>query len=247
MSDSITVTAECFGALESLMGADTVSIRMDPPHTAAHLISAAARQHPGAADLLSRTACARADTLLGADTALADGDRIALIPPVSGGQPDDRARHLTDTPLDLDALMAETEDEECGALVVFGGTVRLNNAGREVDSMDYSAYGPLAAKTLGDIETETREKFGVHACRIQHRTGRLGLGAVSVYIVVRALHRDAAFEAARDALEQLKARVAVWKNEYYADGTSAYLPGTEVVQPERPRGRAAGNNPESQS
>ena len=148
----------------------------------------------------------------------------------------DSARLAEQKDVRLHTHLAETEDETCGALVVFGGTVRLANQGREVASMDYSAYGPLAAATMADIETETIERFDVSACRIQHRTGRLGLGAVSVYIVVRAVHRDAAFEAARHALEELKARVAVWKNEHYADGSSAYLEGTEVVGPERPRG-----------
>jgi molybdopterin synthase catalytic subunit len=113
--------------------------------------------------------------------------------------------------------------------------------------MDYSAYGPLASKTLADIEAEAVEKFDAHACRIQHRTGRLGLGEVSVYVVVRAVHRDAAFEAARYALEELKARVAVWKNEYYADGSSAYLEGTEVPRPERPRGADDAREPGPQS
>ena len=234
MSDSITVHAECFGELAALMGADTVALRLGTPFTPAQLIDCAQQQYPSARDLLSRTACARGDTLLATDTPLADGDRVALIPPVSGGQADSH-RHLTDDPLDLDALMAETADDRCGALVVFGGTVRLNNAGREVESMDYSAYGPLAARTLADIEAEAMDKFEAHACRIQHRTGRLGLGEVSVYVVVRAVHRDAAFEAARYALEELKARVAVWKNEFYADGSSAYLEGKEVPQPERPR------------
>ncbi|MES1939747.1 molybdopterin synthase subunit MoaE [Salinisphaera sp. T5B8] len=235
MSDAITVNLECFGELEARMGAAALALPVSAPYTPAQLIAEAQRQFPGAADLLSRTACARGDTLLAADTPLADGDQVALIPPVSGGQPPADTAHLTAEPLDLDALMAETDNPECGALVVFGGTVRLNNAGREVTSMDYSAYGPLAARTLADIEAEAIEKFQAHACRIQHRTGRLGLGEVSVYVVVRAVHREAAFEAARYALEELKARVAVWKNEYYADGSSAYLEGTEVPQPERPR------------
>ena len=234
MSDSITVHAECFGELAALMGADTAALRLAAPCTPAQLIETAQQQYPRAHDLLSRTACARGDTLLAADTPLADGDRVALIPPVSGGQPTASA-HLSAEPLDLDALLTETEDDRCGALVVFGGTVRLNNAGREVESMDYSAYGPLAARTLADIEAETTDRFDAHACRIQHRTGRLGLGEVSVYVVVRAVHRDAAFAAARHALEELKARVAVWKNEFYADGSSAYLEGTEVPRPERPR------------
>lgn len=248
MSDTINITVECFGELERLMGAPSVQIALAAPYTPARLIVQAQQEHPGAADLLSRTACARGDALLGADATLAEGDTVALIPPVSGGQPEDASsRHLTAAPLDLDALMAETADDESGALVVFGGTVRLNNEGREVESMDYSAYGPLAAKTLAAIEAETIERFDARACRIQHRTGRLGLGEVSVYVVVRAVHRDAAFEAARHALEELKARVAVWKNEYYADGSCAYLEGTEVPRPERPRAAAGDNPSENQS
>ncbi|ROO23805.1 molybdenum cofactor biosynthesis protein MoaE [Salinisphaera japonica] len=143
--------------------------------------------------------------------------------------------HLTAEPLDLEALLAETEDETCGALVAFGGTVRLANAGKTVASMDYSAYGPLAARTMADIETETLDAFDIGHCRMIHRTGRLVLGEVSVYIVVRGVHRAPAFAAAEHALEELKARVAVWKNETYSDGSQAYLEGTELARPERSR------------
>lgn len=235
MSETIDITLECHGALTEHMDGETTTLSLTAPHTADHLLQHARQRWPDAAGLLARTACARGDTLLTPVSPLAHGDTIALIPPVSGGAPD-TAQHLTGAPLDLDALMAETEDERCGALAVFGGTVRLANDGREVVSMDYSAYGPLAARTLADIERETIDTFDIHACRVQHRTGRLELGEVSVYVVVRAVHRDPAFDAARHALEQLKARVAVWKNEHYADGSSAYLEGTEVPRPERPRG-----------
>ena len=236
MSDVLNITLECHCALTDQLGGDTVALALDAPHTVDHLIERLRERWPEAAGLLARTACARDDALLPPGSALVAGDRIALIPPVSGGAPATaQDKHLTAAPLDLDALMAETEDERCGALVVFGGTVRLSNAGRTVESMDYSAYGPLAARTMANIERETLEDFDIHACRLQHRTGRLGLGEMSVYVVVRAVHRTPAFEAARHALEELKARVAVWKNEYYSDGTSAYLEGTEVPVPERPR------------
>ncbi|HET7315050.1 molybdenum cofactor biosynthesis protein [Salinisphaera sp.] len=243
MAETIDVALECHGALTEYMGGDTVELALAAPYTIDHLLDRARTRWPDAAALLSRTACARGDLLLPPTAEVVDGDRIALIPPVSGGAPEaDSAAHLTDTPLELDALMAETEDARCGALVVFGGTVRLANAGGEVVSMDYSAYGPLAARTLADIERETIDAFDIQACRLQHRTGRLGLGDVSVYVVVRAVHRAPAFEAARHALEELKARVAIWKNEYYSDGTRAYLEGTEVPHPERPR-----NDPENPS
>lgn len=241
MPDTLDITLLCHGALSQQMGGESVPMTLAEPLTAAGLLAQAAERWPGAAGLLARTACARGDSLLAADDALFDGDHIALIPPVSGGEPagDEPAteRHLSAETLDLEALLSETADDHCGALVVFGGTVRLANNGREVESMDYSAYGPLAARTLADIEAETMTRFSAHACRIQHRTGRLGLGEVSVYVVVRAVHRHQAFDAASHALEELKARVAVWKNEYYADGSSAYLEGTEVAQPERHRDR----------
>lgn len=136
--------------------------------------------------------------------------------------------HLTEEALELADLLAETEDERCGALAVFGGTVRLTNKGQTVSSIDYSAYEPLAVKTLQDIECETIERFGVYQCRLTHRTGKLKLGELSVLVVVRAGHRPAAFDAARWAIDTLKERVPVWKLENYADGSSEYQHGVEL-------------------
>lgn len=136
---------------------------------------------------------------------------------------------LTDQPLDLDALLDATADPECGALVVFGGTVRLENNDREVSHIDYSAYPPLADKSLAEIEAETRARFGVPHCCLVHRTGSLAVGELSVLAVVRAAHRAEAFDAARYAMEELKRRVAVWKHEHYTDGESGYLEGYSVA------------------
>lgn len=139
-------------------------------------------------------------------------------------------QHLSEQPLDLDTLLQATADEQCGALVVFGGVVRLHNFGLEVTHIDYSAYPPLAQKTLSEIESETRDKFGVPHCRLVHRTGRLKVGELSVLAVVRAPHRGEAFDAARYAVEALKHRVAVWKHEHYSDGSCAYMEGCTVVE-----------------
>lgn len=138
--------------------------------------------------------------------------------------------YLIDETLDLAALLEETEDERCGALAVFGGTVRVDNEGRKVESIDYSAYEPLAVKTLQAIEAETKQRFAVHQCRLVHRTGKLKLGELSVLVVVRAGHRPEAFAAARWAIDTLKERLPVWKQEYYADGSSEYLKGNEIQQ-----------------
>lgn len=114
-------------------------------------------------------------------------------------------------PLDLAAVLAATEDPDCGALVVFGGTVRLDDG---VQQIDYTAYEPMAEKTLAEIERETCRTFGVKHCRVLHRLGAVALGELSVLVVVRAGHRPEAFEAARHAIDELKKRAPIWKEEH---------------------------------
>lgn len=140
--------------------------------------------------------------------------------------------YLQESPLDLDALLEETSDPECGAMVVFGGTVRLHNDGREVTRLDYSVYAPLAEKALADIERETEQRFGVTSCRIRHRIGELDIGELSVLVVVRAPHRGEAFEAARHAIDTLKHTVPIWKREEYSDGTHVFVQGCALHENE---------------
>lgn len=136
--------------------------------------------------------------------------------------------HLSDQPLSLDDLLTQTDDPSSGALVVFAGTVRNHNENRPVERIDYSAYAPLAERSMAEIETETLERYAITACRVCHRTGTLEIGDVSIYAVVRAAHRAEAFDAARWAVEALKHRVAVWKHEHYTDGDSGWLDGTAL-------------------
>lgn len=139
--------------------------------------------------------------------------------------------HLTTAPLDVLALIAETQEPSCGALALFVGTVRDHNEGRRVEAVTYEAYEPLAKRELAQIEREAREKHSVARCRVVHRLGRLAVGEASLVIVVRSAHRAAAFEAQRFAIEAVKARVPVWKHEHYLDGESRYLEGTPLVAP----------------
>ncbi len=136
---------------------------------------------------------------------------------------------LTEDPLEgelLQTLLTETADPEAGALVIFGGTVRFDG---RVQAIDYSVYAPLAIKTLRELETETLARFAdVRKLRIVHRTGLLAVGELSVLIVLRAGHRKQAFEAAQWAMDTLKARVPVWKQEHYTDGSKEFLPGTPL-------------------
>ncbi|MGH8530217.1 MAG: molybdenum cofactor biosynthesis protein MoaE [Nevskiales bacterium] len=139
--------------------------------------------------------------------------------------------HLTESALNIENLLTATAGPEAGALVVFGGTVRNLHEGRAVQAMSYTAYAPLAEKTLAEIEREAQERFDITQCRIVHRLGELALGELSVLVVVRAAHRDTAFAAARWAIDTLKQRVPIWKEEHYEDGASAHLEGVELNLP----------------
>ena len=141
-------------------------------------------------------------------------------------------RWILDAPLDLAPLLAETEDPACGALVVFVGTVRNENDGQPVEGMTYEAHVSMAEKVLRQIEDEVLNRFDVRRCRIQHRIGTLRLGEPSVIIVVRAAHRAAAYDASRYAIDQIKQRAPIWKEEHYVTGASRYLDGVPLIRKE---------------
>ena len=137
-------------------------------------------------------------------------------------------------PLSADSLIAEVGDTASGGIVVFRGRVRDQNEGRRVVCIDYEAHEAIAEKVLLEIEREAVERFSARACRIVHRLGRVAVGEDGVVVVALAVHRAAAFEAARYAIDELKVRAPIWKEEHYDAGDSRYLGGTPL---QRPRSR----------
>ncbi len=130
---------------------------------------------------------------------------------------------ITGTAIDASSLMDGLRDARAGACVAFEGRVRDQNDGRAVRAMDYEAYVPLAEREGGKILLEAREKFQVIGAACVHRTGRLGLGDIAVWVAVTAAHRAAAFEACRYIIDETKARVPIWKKEHYADGATEWI------------------------
>lgn len=140
------------------------------------------------------------------------------------------SRRLQEAPLELEALLTDSADPRAGALVVFAGTVRNHHHDKTVTRLEYSAYGPLAEKSLAEIEAEAARRYDILSCRLRHRLGDVAIGEVSVYVVVRAEHRGEAFDAARWAIDTIKHRVSIWKRETYGDGTQVFVEGCPLHQ-----------------
>jgi molybdopterin synthase catalytic subunit len=147
------------------------------------------------------------------DQPLAHGDEVALIPPVSGG-----AFLLNDQPLSLELAVDEVRDPRAGAIATFEGTTRVHSRGRDVVHLDYEAYAGMAEQVMEEIATELGDRYELCAVAIHHRTGRVAIGETSVVIAVSAPHRGDALAACRDAIDQLKERVPLWKKEVYEGG-----------------------------
>jgi len=185
---------------------------------------------------------ARNGSYASADTSLADGDVVAMIPPVSGGAaaepaPDSRLRilEIREAPFDasiLTELGSRLATPEDGAVVGFLGVTRRSpgtpapgqeaeaarHAGRVVEALTYEAHPQMALAILAEIADEIEARFGVTRLAIVHREGEVPLGEPSVAIVACAAHRDAAFEAARYAIDETKGRAPIWKAERFEDG-----------------------------
>ena len=144
---------------------------------------------------------------------LADGDEVALIPPVSGGD-----FLLSEAPLSLERVVAEVASDDAGAVATFVGTTRARSRGREVVRLEYEAYEGMAESEMARIAAELRERHDLIAVAIHHRVGRVEIGETSVVIAVSATHRAAAFDACRAAIDTLKQTVPLWKKELYVGG-----------------------------
>jgi len=147
------------------------------------------------------------------DLELADGDEVALIPPVSGG-----AFTLSDGPIDPAVVVAEVADERAGAIATFLGTTRVRSRGRTVLHLDYEAYGGMAEKVMAELAGGLIAKHDLCRVAITHRVGRVDIGEVSVAIAVSAPHRAAALAACAEAIDTLKETVPLWKKEVYEGG-----------------------------
>lgn len=125
---------------------------------------------------------------------------------------------LSEKALSLNECYAFVEDESCGGITTFVGTVRNDTEGKEVKQLDFSAYAPMAIKEMQKIADEALAKFDIKKIAIHHAIGMLTIRDIPVIIAVSSKHRKAAFLACEFAIDTLKETVPIWKKEHFTDG-----------------------------
>jgi molybdopterin synthase catalytic subunit len=129
---------------------------------------------------------------------------------------------LRSEPLSIDEVRAAVAEPEAGAIAIFVGTVRDHDHGRAVSALSYSAH-PSAAAELARVAEKVAASHPIAGLAVAHRTGDLEIGDLAVVAAVSAAHRDAAFAACRELIEELKATVPIWKHQSFTAGDSEWV------------------------
>ncbi|HXN18000.1 MAG TPA: molybdenum cofactor biosynthesis protein MoaE [Candidatus Binatus sp.] len=226
-----------FGQLKEIVGVAAEDAGLSEGARVEDLFERYARRFPKLAEFRSSIAPSVNQEYAEWQASVADGDEVAFLPPVSGGQGTgnkDDIFELVREPIQPGELLEKLKTPEEGAVVVFDGFVRNNFKGKRTLYLEYEAYEAMALAKMNEIGEQIREKFPIRRVVILHRLGRLEIGETSVWIAVSSAHRNAAFEACRYAIDTLKRAVPIWKKEFFAGGAvwaEGETPSEEAISP----------------
>jgi molybdopterin synthase catalytic subunit len=218
MSKTVRITALLFGQAREFAGADRLELDLEPPATVASAFAAIKHRHAKLAEMERSLLFAVNEEYATASHTLADGDRLAVLPPVSGGSNSGDIFEITGEPIDIASLRSRLLEGDSGAGVIFDGVARNNTKGRRTLYLEYEGYEPMALRTMEQIAGEIHERWAINLVGIVHRLGRIEITESSVVIIVTSAHRRIAFEACHYAIDRLKKIVPIWKKEYFEDG-----------------------------
>lgn len=211
------VTVLYFAACRERAGTDKEELPLAGQTVAAALDTICAR-HQDLAAIRSHIRAAKNQAFADDEDTLADGDELALIPPVAGGQDRTPLVQVLDTALPVDPLLDNVAHPGAGAQVVMIGTVRDHAAGEGVERLEYEAYVAMAEKVIGDIVREVESQHDGVRAECVHRVGKLAIGDRAVVVATSAAHRQAAFEACMTIINRLKEDAPIWKHEHRSSG-----------------------------
>jgi molybdopterin synthase catalytic subunit len=222
--DSVQVKVLFFGLLKDVCGRAEDRLDLPAGSTAGSVFEHYARVFPKLHAMASSIVLARNQEFAALSDALAEGDEVALLPPVSGGSmpeicdPEGHFFALTRQPIDVPGLESRLLRGCDGAVVTFQGVVRNNTSGRKTLRLEYECYEGMAIRKMAEIGREIAGQWAVSRVGMVHRLGTMEIGEASVVIVVTSPHRKPAFEAALEGINRLKRLVPVWKKEFFDDG-----------------------------
>lgn len=209
------ICVKLFASVREIVGQKELMLEVPDGMKVSALPHQLAVEYPRLRTLVSFLKVAVNQEYADGERVLAEGDEVALLPPVSGGLD---AFAITEAPLSLDAMVVAIRQDTCGAIASFLGIVRGFARGRTVDHLEYDAYPEMAVAKMRQIGDEIRTRWPVDRIAIVHRVGRLGVGEASVAIAVASSHRHEALQACAYAIERLKEIVPIWKKEVWSDG-----------------------------
>jgi molybdopterin converting factor subunit 1 len=211
------VLVRLFASYREAAGVGQMELELPPGATVKDAIARILKDHPLIAEG-RQVVIAKNHDYVTADEPLADGDEVALIPPVSGGAMTVAPIAVSGSALSVDDVLAAVRDSGFGGIVVFLGTVRDRSRGKRVTHLEYEAYAEMAETKMREIAQRLETKHGPLRLVMHHRVGDLAIGDIAVIVAAGAPHRDAAFTAARAAIDELKTVVPIWKKEHSDDG-----------------------------
>ncbi|MDQ6719555.1 MAG: molybdopterin converting factor subunit 1 [Candidatus Dormibacteraeota bacterium] len=220
MAVAIAVRARLFARLREQAGTDAESFELPTGSTVSDVYEAFRKLHPALVADRNAVRAALNQAFVEWNAAVADGDEVAFIPPVSGGAHGAGVLfELTSRPLDARRMETAVAHKGAGAICTFTGVVRDSSRGRSVTHLEYEAYAEMAAAQMRRIADEIAERWPEARVAMAHRTGRLEVGEPSVVVSVSSPHRAEAIAACKWGIDRLKESVPIWKKEHATDGS----------------------------
>ncbi len=215
------ITVKLFALLKEKAGREELTVNAAGP-TVASLLAQIAAEYPALADMIERGGLLVSvnQELARPDTAVREGDEVALMPPFSGGSDTENRVRVQREPFSLDREINELQgvSRSIGAVVSFLGTTRDISKDRRVARLEFEHYPGMAEKKLAEIRERAIKDYGVIDVTIIHRTGTIPVGENIVLIAVASGHRDEAFRACRFCIDELKRITPIWKRETTPEG-----------------------------
>ncbi len=225
------VRVRLFAGLRERACASEIELEL-PPRSDIAALKRALQEKVPALGSLSHVRAAVDRAYAPEDTPLHPDSEVALIPPVSGGSGEDEALargvfEVRQESIDPSACQLRVEHPAFGACVLFSGLARDHNRGKSVERLEYEAYAAMLEPEMARLFARCREQFGDREgtrpdqrlrMLVAHRVGRVEIGEPAVVVAVASPHRDAAFQACRFLIDELKTSLPIWKRESYPGG-----------------------------